>query len=111
MLMGSISYSGWVGGEVSGARDLNRGLTVPNRRNGVSFRVLWCPRGSSCTQSPSSSCPFVSSCIPWVPRVRDTAATSRGSETDSRSSVVPSFDSNAEGRGGLEPPSSRIPTE
>src|SRR5579859_4322571 len=30
--------------------------------------------------------------------MRDTAVTSRGSETDSRSSVVPSFDSYAEGR-------------
>jgi hypothetical protein len=34
--------------------------------------------------------------------MRDTAVTSRGSETDSRSSVVPSFDSYAEGSGGLE---------
>jgi quercetin dioxygenase-like cupin family protein len=41
--------------------------------------------------------------------MRDTAVTSRGSETDSRSSVVPSFDSSAEGRGGLEPEASGLP--
>ena len=53
---------------------------------------------SSCTQPPTSPCPFVSSCIPWVPRMRDTAVTSRGSETDSQSSRLPSFASVAEGR-------------
>ncbi len=71
------------------------GRTVPNRPNVVSFRIPAAPPVSSCTQSPSSSCPFVSSCIPWVPRMRDTAVTSRGSETDSQSSGLPSFDSVA----------------
>src|SRR5712691_6234706 len=72
----------------------------------MSFRIPAGPPVSSCTQSPSSSCPFVSSCIPWVPRMRDTAVTSRGSETDSQSSRLPSFDSVAAGRGRLEPPTS-----
>jgi len=43
----------------------------------VSSRVLWCPRSSSCTRSGSSSCPPVTSFIRWVPRMRDTAVTSR----------------------------------
>src|SRR5713226_468173 len=38
--------------------------------------------------------------------MRDTAVTSRGSETYSQSSRLPSFDSVAEGRGRLEPPTS-----
>jgi len=62
-----------------------QGLTVPNRRNGVSSRVLWCPHGSSRTRIGSSSCPPVTSCIRLVPWIGDTAVTSRGSETDSRS--------------------------
>jgi len=41
----------------------------------------------------------VSSCIPWVPRMRDTAVTSRGWETDSQSSRFSCFDSVAVGRG------------
>jgi len=39
------------------------GVTVPNRRGGMSSRVLWYPRGCSCTRTGSSSCPPVTSCI------------------------------------------------
>src|SRR6266550_52356 len=53
-----------------------RGLTIPNRHNGVSFRIPAVPSVSSCTQSPSSSCPLVSSCVLSVPELCDTAVTS-----------------------------------
>ncbi len=60
-----------------GARDLNRGLTVPNRLAGVSSSVLAAPQVSSRTQNAVASCPFVSARFLSVPRMRDTAVTRR----------------------------------
>jgi CBS domain len=48
----------------------------PHRAHGVSSRIPRVPPMSSCTQSPSSSFPFVSPCVLLVPRMRDTAVTS-----------------------------------
>src|SRR5713101_9675878 len=62
------------GGAVRGISTL--GLTVPNRHNGVSFRIPAVPCVSSCTQSPGSSCPLGSSRVLLVPELRDTAVTS-----------------------------------
>jgi len=55
----------------SGARDLNPGPHGPEPA--VSSRVPPVPSISSCTQLRRPSCPFVSSCVLLVPRMRDTS--------------------------------------
>src|SRR2546427_7128460 len=79
--------------------------TAPNRPNVVSFRIPAAPPVSSCTQPPTSPHPFVSSCIRWVPRMRDTAVTSTGPATEPH---PPAFGTVGEGRHGLEPRASRL---
>ena len=68
----------------------------------ASCRDLSCPLVSARFVFYSKWIFFVSSCdLVYPPGSVNayTAVTSRGSETDSRSSVVPSFDSYVEGRG------------
>ena len=75
--------------------------TVSNRPNGVSFRIPAVPCVSSCTQSPSSSCPLESSRVLLVPELHDTAVTS---PHDLKASGKPSR------RRDLCDPADRLPT-
>src|SRR5256885_9243646 len=94
----------WLSAWLSGPLIPFRG-TAPNRPNVVSFRIPAAPPVSSCTQPPTSPHPFVSSCIRWVPRMRDTAVTSTGLATEPHPSA---FGTVGEGRHGLEPRASRL---
>ena len=75
------------------------GLTVPNRPNVLSSGIPAAPPASSSTQPPTSPCPFVSSCIRWVPQMRDTAVTSTGRRLSLIPRNNPAFGAVGEGRG------------
>ena len=67
----SLDLVGGPGFEPGASRSRTAVVSCPS----VSRRLLPCPPVSSCTRAGSSSCPPVTSCIPWLPRMGDTAVT------------------------------------